>query len=478
VHTVEGSLKDSGYDQLTVLMLMCRRHEKDYLLRGNREKYLGRIDQRLSEFDAAVASLGIPKEQADVWVTNWAAYRTAIHKLADANDRIEETRVAFEQTMNNMESSLDEIVDTAPEIDISKFVQMKTLATGSLVSVLVIGIGVAFMLIRSITKPIHGLDGWAEKLAQGDLSVEELTYESKDEIGRLHHAMSLMQQSTHEIVGAIREASQEMSATTRSVIESADQTVQGMDRQSQLVEQVSAAVIELNASSEEVTKKTEQAADHATSSGVSAEQGGQIVESTIEGMKDIHEAVSSGSESVSKLGERSEQISEMISVVNDIADQTNLLALNAAIEAARAGEHGRGFAVVADEVRKLADRTTQATQEVTDSITVIREGTDQAVHQMQVGTERVAQGVERTQAAGKSLGEIQSFASELEDMVRSIAASAEEQSTASNDVSRSIEEISGVTNEAVENARASSTAMGELEHRTEELVNLTTKFVL
>ena len=213
-------------------------------------------------------------------------------------------------------------------------------------------------------------------------------------------------------------------------------------------------------------------------SGRTAEEGGGVVEQTVTGMNAISEAVSASADSVRELGARGEQIGQVIEVINDIADQTNLLALNAAIEAARAGEHGKGFAVVADEVRKLADRTTKATDEVAQSITAIQNETAAAVSKMESGTDEVQRGVEKAREAGSSLGEIVQGARDVASLIQSIAAAAEEQSTASEQVSRNVESITAVTGQTSEGARQSAAASTQLSGKAEQLQQLVGRFTL
>ncbi len=476
VSKVEEDLMQSGHDELTVLLLMCRRHEKDYLMRGDREKYLGRIDQRLTEFWAAVESLEIDEETSEKWNTNWVTYRAAIDELADKRDEIAVLEARFNEVNDEVRDQLAGILATAPQIDTSSIDRAKAFSMVILGVVFISGVCLAFWLIKSITSPLKRLTSFAQTLAEGDLRVDPLDIQTNDAIGQLAGSMETMRNSFTEIVGALHESAQQVSAASSEVSASANETVKGMDAQAQLVEQCSAAVIELSASAEEVAEKSKQAADHANSSGESANEGSRVVESTIQGMNQINEAVTQGSASVSELGRRSDEIGEIIAVINDIADQTNLLALNAAIEAARAGEHGRGFAVVADEVRKLADRTTQATDEVEQSINAIRQDTSRAINQMEQGTNSVKSGVEQTEAAGESLRQIKSYAVDLSTMVGTIAAAANEQSTASNHVSQTIQEIAGVTHEVIQSARQSSTAMEDLALRANGLQELAGRF--
>jgi len=482
VHQVEEELGDSGHDQLTVLMLMCRRHEKDYLMRGD-PKYIGRIDQRLEEFDAAVKRLGLDQAQIDLWNANWGVYREAIGKIGEIDERIATLTDAFRAATHAVEDELDTISEQAAaqtvqakegvEADLSK---ARQIAIGSLVVMLVAGVGIALVLIRSIARPIRALAQRATQIADNDLTQPPLDVKTDDEIGTLARATNRMQQSLHELVSAIQQSSNSVASAATQIAASSEETATGMEAQNRQIEQITAAVDELSASIAEVAKQSQDASQQAGRSGESAEQGATIVGETVTEIGLIDEAVTAGSDSVARLGERSEQIGEVIEVINDIADQTNLLALNAAIEAARAGEHGRGFAVVADEVRKLADRTTQATKEVADSITAIQSDTQDAVTRMREGTERVRSGVERTQQAGESLETIRQSAAEVRRGVQSIASAAEEQSAASSQIQSGVQEINATSRQATDAARQSAQAVSELSQKAESLMQLTERF--
>ena len=188
--------------------------------------------------------------------------------------------------------------------------------------------------------------------------------------------------------------------------------------------------------------------------------------------------VGSSATAVTTLGDKSQQIGEIIKVINDIADQTNLLALNAAIEAARAGEHGRGFAVVADEVRKLAERTTKATEEVASSIKDIQVQTGSAVQLIESGSTRVAKGVDLAQNAGQALGRISQSSQGLAGMVQSIAAAAEEQAASSQQIAKAVETINAVTRESSQGAAQVAQAASDLSQQSEKLQGMVQRFKL
>ena len=188
--------------------------------------------------------------------------------------------------------------------------------------------------------------------------------------------------------------------------------------------------------------------------------------------------VNKSAETVKELGKSSDQIGEIIGVIDDIADQTNLLALNAAIEAARAGEQGRGFAVVADEVRKLAERTTKATKEIAGMIKKIQADTTGAVQSMEEGTQEVERGIELADKAGMSLKEIVGVSQKVTDMVTQIAAASEEQSSASEQISKNVEGISKVTGETAQGTQQIARAAEDLNRLTENLQKLIGQFKL
>ncbi len=359
--------------------------------------------------------------------------------------------------------------------EVAGFMASGLMATVPLV--IAAGLGFIFLLRRMLMKPIAGMVEAMQLIAAGKLRTR-IEIKSNDELGKLSRSVNDMTENLSEVISEVQGSANEVAGAATQIASGAEEMAAGMEEQRRQTSQVSAAVEQMSASVTEVAEKATGAAKRSDEGGEQAVKGGQIVQETIGGMNAISEQVNESVRSVGELGRRSEQIGEIIEVINDIADQTNLLALNAAIEAARAGEHGRGFAVVADEVRKLAERTTKATEEVADSIRAIQEETAQAVERMEAGKTRVDEGVQLAQNAGSALEQIVAGAREIAPMIQGIAAAAEQQSSAANEISGNVERINAVTNESADGVNQVAQAAGTLSQKAETLQSLVRRFEL
>lgn len=265
-----------------------------------------------------------------------------------------------------------------------------------------------------------------------------------------------------KLVSQVTSASQELSAQI-------EQSRAGADSQRERTSEAATAMEEMNASVFEVAQNASRAAESADSAKNQAEEGGRIVQNVISSIGEVHSAADQMSSGLEKLGSQAEGIGKVMNVITDIADQTNLLALNAAIEAARAGEAGRGFAVVADEVRKLAEKTMDATKEVGEAVSAIQSGTRNSMNDMKNASGIVEISTTYASDAGESLSSIVRIVEETADQVRSIATASEEQSAASEEINRNTDEVNRIASETSQAMEESSQAVHELSRLSEEL---------
>jgi methyl-accepting chemotaxis protein len=315
-----------------------------------------------------------------------------------------------------------------------------------------------------------------DRLAAGDMTVTIEEHLKSDEIGKLKKQLRIMIQKLSGLISQVKDAVEATASATAEISSSTEEMSSGATEQSTQATEIAGAVEEMSKTILETSRNTSVAADNAKEAGAKAHEGGIIIEKTIQGMNKIADVVVSASVTVETLGKSSHQIGEIVEVINEIADQTNLLALNAAIEAARAGEQGRGFAVVADEVRKLADRTTQATNEIAKMIKQIQTDTANAVKSMNAGTNEVQNGKDLVNEAGHSLKEIISANEKVTDNIIQVATASEEQSRASDEISHSIEAITSITNETSIGISQIATATNDLSMLTTRLQDLVTQF--
>ena len=315
-----------------------------------------------------------------------------------------------------------------------------------------------------------------DKFSNGDLTVR-LQCEKHDElITKLFTGFNNTVLKIKDTITKVSEAVQAAASAANQISSSAEEMAAGAQEQSSQTAEVAAAVEQMTKTIVETTRNTENVSLASKQAGKTANEGGAVVNKTIEGMNRIEEVVRRSAETVQELGKSSDQIGDIAQVIDDIADQTNLLALNAAIEAARAGEQGRGFAVVADEVRKLAERTTKATKEIAEMIKRIQSDTYGAVDSMAKGKEEVEQGKQFALKAGDSLKEIINGANSVVDLVVQVAAASEEQSSTAEEISKNIEAINNVIHESAQGIQQIAMASEDLSKLTNNLQNIVSQF--
>ncbi|MBP6671920.1 MAG: methyl-accepting chemotaxis protein [Bacteroidetes bacterium] len=337
-----------------------------------------------------------------------------------------------------------------------------------------ISIGLGLVIAKMIAKPVSEV---VANIDNADLN-SQFNSSRKDEIGDLQRSFDKFVTSIKSTLLQVSESSAAVASASTQISSSTEELAAGAQEQSSQASEVATAVEEMTKTLGETNQNIRKVADGAKDAKESARKGGDVVGQTVSGMKRIAEVVNQSASQVKILGASSDKIGEIIGVIDDIADQTNLLALNAAIEAARAGEQGRGFAVVADEVRKLAERTSKATKEIAAMIRQIQTDTSQAVASMDKGTQEVASGITLAEQAGTMLNDIVGNAQTVADMVGQIAAASEQQSSASEQISKNVEAISTVTQQSASGTQQIARTAEDLNRLTENLQEILSKFNL
>jgi methyl-accepting chemotaxis protein len=341
---------------------------------------------------------------------------------------------------------------------------------------LVIGLTIAYVMARSIVNAMHRMSAMIETVSSNNLVVEDMEVESEDEMGKAALGLNKMKNGLRCVMLSIASTAENVTGASREISATASQTADNAENQKQQVGQIATAMQEMAATVREVSRHSNTAASSAKSAANSAREGGSLMEDVLQRMRSIAEFAGRAAVNVEQLGARSDEIGRIVGVIDEIAEQTNLLALNAAIEAARAGEQGRGFAVVASEVRRLAERTAAATKEIAAVIQNVQSMTADAVQQMRSGTGAVEQGVEATGKAGESIQRIIGEADTVGTLVAQIACSATQQAAATEQITASMGQISEFASESADGSQLSARACEQLFDLALGLQNMVNRF--
>ena len=418
------------------------------------------IKQGDANYDRAINLLRAQNEEA-----------LATYVATDFYPSIDPIGASIKQLMVLQQDEARKLQDTVAE-DYNSTLQF-TIALIVLAALL--GLYLGQTIISGINKPLIFINLALGRIAQGDLT-GTIVVKGTNEIGQILASTLSMQQKLATLVGEINSSVYGVFDSSAHLAVSSNQVATSSNVQSEATSSVAAAVEELTTSIEQSSANASSAEARASQSRDIAAKGASEVQSAATEMSQIAESAGETANQMAILGQEAQKIGSIVDTIKDVADQTNLLALNAAIEAARAGEQGRGFAVVADEVRKLAERTAKSAQEITGMVQTIQEYSNKASLSMEQGNLRVAEGVTRASKAGESMREINESSASVMNAVGDISSALVEQRTASIDIAKNIEKIAQMTEENSAAVAEVSAAASNLESLANNLKNTVSKF--
>lgn len=453
---------------------------------------INRVERKMNEYEQQVlAEFAIVEERilgqegealiAETLTifSDWKPIRDEVVRLLKSGQRAEATVISQGRGARHtalLDSKMRSLADYANNKGAGFFVMAKNTARQSMLVmiatifvVVCVGLLLAFYLTRTIIKPLHTLRSTLVRVAEDSDLTLSVSLHSRDEIGAAADAFNRMMQSIRAMIERISASASRVANASERLSAVSDHSNQVVVRQMTETEQVATAINEMAATVQEVSHNATVASQSTQDADRQASKGNRIVAQVGTSIRDLADEVAQTAEVIHALEMESDNIGAVLDVIKGIAEQTNLLALNAAIEAARAGEQGRGFAVVADEVRTLASRTQQSTLEIEEMIERLQGGAKNAVQAMGRGQEKASTTVENAEQAGTALVEITSAVSSITDMNTQIASAAEQQGAVAEEINRNINTIKEISEETAAGAQQTASASEELAGLASEL---------
>ncbi|MDY0833200.1 chemotaxis protein [Pseudomonas sp. ATCC PTA-122608] len=393
------------------------------------------------------------------------------------NSRLAPQGMVLNKSLEDMITFNQKGVEDAATSAAQMYTSAQWVVGSIIVTALMATLLLAWLLTRSITTPIGQALTVARTIASGDLS-RPIVVEGKDEPAQLLTALATMQTNLQDTIRGISESSQQLASAAEEMSSVMEQSTRGLQAQNDEIELAATAVTQMSAAVDEVAGNAVSSAEASKASDEDSKHGHYQISETISSIQNLVDEVLEASTKAEGLAVQAQDISKVLEVIRGIAGQTNLLALNAAIEAARAGEAGRGFAVVADEVRSLAQRTQDSTEEIEQMINGIQQGTQDTVGALNSSAEHAGQTLQRANSAGSALEKITAAISQISQRNLVIASAAEQQALVAREVDRSLVNIRDLSTQTAAGATQTSAASQELSRLAVDLNGLVTRFVL
>ncbi|MGI3017469.1 methyl-accepting chemotaxis protein [Shewanella algae] len=480
VHNVESLVAEHNVPELMVLMLQLRRNEKDFMLRRDLS-YLNKFDSNIERFNEALsASLldySVRSNIEQLMSKYQQSFKSLVAKeqqlgLDESKGMMGQLREAIFATESSS-TKLRELAIAKVENEQQNSFMLGLALFGLIALVLVIS---TVVIIRSIMGPVERITGVISRIEQQkDLSLR-CDVGSNDELGMIGRHFNSMVESFQKLIEQVIESVDAMRQSCEELSRNAISASEGVSKQLNETDMVATAITEMGATIDEIAKNTELAAGKAEQTHHNAQEGQIGVEDTISKIQSLAQQLDDSANVVAELEKDSQTIGSVLDVIRGIAEQTNLLALNAAIEAARAGEQGRGFAVVADEVRSLAMRTQESTEEIASIIQTLQSRTHSIVDIMEQSQKQGGESAQQAASAGTLLAQINADVTNIMDMSTQIAAAIEEQSMVAAEVNKNVVVIRDIAEESALAAEENATASDEVRHRADYLHQAVSQF--
>ncbi|MCT8980250.1 methyl-accepting chemotaxis protein [Shewanella algae] len=480
VHNVESLVAEHNVPELMVLMLQLRRNEKDFMLLRDLS-YLNKFDSNIERFNEALsASLldySVRSNIEQLMSKYQQSFKSLVAKeqqlgLDESKGMMGQLREAIFATESSS-TKLRELAIAKVENEQQNSFMLGLALFGLIALVLVIS---TVVIIRSIMGPVERITGIISRIEQQkDLSLR-CDVGSNDELGMIGRHFNSMVESFQKLIEQVIESVDTMRQSCEELSRNAISASEGVSKQLNETDMVATAITEMGATIDEIAKNTELAAGKAEQTHHNAQEGQIGVEDTISKIQSLAQQLDDSANVVAELEKDSQTIGSVLDVIRGIAEQTNLLALNAAIEAARAGEQGRGFAVVADEVRSLAMRTQESTEEIASIIQTLQSRTHSIVDIMEQSQKQGGESAQQAASAGTLLAQINADVTNIMDMSTQIAAAIEEQSMVAAEVNKNVVVIRDIAEESAQAAEENATASDEVRHRADYLHQAVSQF--